>query len=914
MKIPKIPLNIIFKEQNPYHILKKYFDPCKSKYSYQNIDKEQFVLLYQLCDSQVSKNDVENIFQITREDMKNCGDISKDSNSIFNILVNYTNDVLEDLGSNVRCKYNNLLDWRMTSHILEQDFFISSYLAYKDILIRRDRNRFDWDTIIKSDNKRLHTMLSKGMAENHFHLKGSSPTFYFSWVSLMNNLDVRRSVDKYIDKNRLEPDLGGQLNIKNCIVVASLIRVILFYSVCNNRHNIENLMKILRDIFQNISSYDVDDKVIQFYVYDIQAEINILREIVGQSICVEGKNEKVDYCITKYIDSRDRTTRIFSGERFLMYECFKKIYLEDEGFKPYIDLFYSYIILKNKFRGEIVQINKRFGFANFLDYQDRKTKFIKKNSVVKESVEPTAIMLSVRNQNLLSIEARIIPEKKSYINEREIKRIDNLICNQIFNDTENYWNKHINRDMDKSKDLSYVEKKILDSESIKELSKMKENYFYVFHFPKKVDDDLNKINNDILNYTHCRHYNYRKDLKKWSYAICNMRENNPNIAKRVLGIDACSNEIVVRPEVFGQTFRFLKAHLPSKLNTIFQKDYEHLPKLRATYHVGEDFLDVADGLRAIDEAITFLELTHGDRIGHATVLGIDIEDWYSKKSNLVYISRQDILDNVAWMIMKIKQFGIEEGVIVIEKLKQIYNKYYIKIFNGYMSDLGKEYMYMDIIPVETYWYAWELRGDNPEYYANFKSNNEFFQNITFWDRCGIRNKNCKITIKDKKIIKTLYSLYHYHPEVKKEGNVKEAFKIERYMVNILKKIQKKLQVYIREKGIGIETNPTSNYLISNFKRYDKHPILNMYNLGLTIDEDKAEEHPQLFVSINTDDQGVFGTLLENEFALMSIALEKARDLDDNPIYNQSMIYDWLDRVRQMGLEQSFKSINNSNSY
>ena len=133
------------------------------------------------------------------------------------------------------------------------------------------------------------------------------------------------------------------------------------------------------------------------------------------------------------------------------------------------------------------------------------------------------------------------------------------------------------------------------------------------------------------------------------------------------------------------------------------------------------------------------------------------------------------------------------------------------------------------------------------------------------------------------------------------------------MIYAIKEVQKCMQVSIRECGIGIECNPSSNVLISNFKRYDKHPILNMYNLGLTIDEDKAEQYPQMFVSINTDDQGVFDTLLENEYALMGIALEKAKDKDGNPLYNQSMIYDWLDRVRQMGLEQSFRITNNSSN-
>ena len=62
----------------------------------------------------------------------------------------------------------------------------------------------------------------------------------------------------------------------------------------------------------------------------------------------------------------------------------------------------------------------------------------------------------------------------------------------------------------------------------------------------------------------------------------------------------------------------------------------------------------------------------------------------------------------------------------------------------------------------------------------------------------------------------------------------------------------------------------------------------------------------LNVSINTDDQGVFDTLLENEYALMTLALKKKKDKENQPEYDIEDIYEWIDYVRQMGLEQSFK--------
>ena len=58
--------------------------------------------------------------------------------------------------------------------------------------------------------------------------------------------------------------------------------------------------------------------------------------------------------------------------------------------------------------------------------------------------------------------------------------------------------------------------------------------------------------------------------------------------------------------------------------------------LGRTYHVGEDFYDLIDGLRAIDEAITFFELGKNDRLGHALALGVNPYDYYNhRRYNIV---------------------------------------------------------------------------------------------------------------------------------------------------------------------------------------------------------------------------------------------------------------------------------------
>lgn len=94
-------------------------------------------------------------------------------------------------------------------------------------------------------------------------------------------------------------------------------------------------------------------------------------------------------------------------------------------------------------------------------------------------------------------------------------------------------------------------------------------------------------------------------------------------------------------------------------------------------------------------------------------------------------------------------------------------------------------------------------------------------------------------------------------------------------------------------------------MIGTFKRYASHPIIRFYNKVLVPDNSKVRECPQIWVSINTDDQGVFNIKLENEYALLARALEKEVDENGKPLYSKTMIYDWLDEIREMGLRQSF---------
>lgn len=184
----------------------------------------------------------------------------------------------------------------------------------------------------------------------------------------------------------------------------------------------------------------------------------------------------------------------------------------------------------------------------------------------------------------------------------------------------------------------------------------------------------------ILEY---RHYRKRYDIWKQALEIIKFREWYPSSASRVRGIDACSQEIGCRPEVFAPVFRLLGCHSASE----FKDGVEiPLPKLGKTYHVGEDFLDLVDGLRAIQEAIYFLNLDCGDRLGHAIALGIDVDNWYAGKQNRIALPVQDLLDNLAWFCHALQHYKVPDSDLLRRELNKEFEYWFRIVYLNYMQD------------------------------------------------------------------------------------------------------------------------------------------------------------------------------------------------------------------------------------
>ena len=857
-----------------------------------------------------SADELRQICSLFEAQLSESGELHSKEKSIFHPIIGFTKDRLVEKNGEPLCRYEKLLQWFEPAHQLGQDLFTTAFFAYRDCVTQNKRHFFAWVPIVKSDNTRLAHLLQKGVADNHFHLKGSSQNFALNWLSLMNDVTGRQeafetlvkegrlSSGKVIKDGEIHPNMSVE------VTQAALIRAYLFCQLKEINLIEESHYKGKDFIFVqrclgnvgNLRSGNSD--YLEFLMPEIQQAIDNLKYHFGYVFDKEfdGCGSVADYAIGKnQVERNVNTNLLLVGERWFLYDMFKAIYSKDRKIGQYQqDLFYAYLLIKIKFRAELVQVNDRVGFANFAEYQDRKSYFLK-NPVYKRQLCKMAIQNSLENQSIKSLEARIAPEASM-----------EEMCSTItkFDEASEEKCSHGIDVLLKSWQGDAEKKKRANLYGLSEPEMERFRHFYTLHFIKERDKQKNSSAEErLVSSFACRHHNKREQAKQQSFVVRSLRASYDKCSQRIFGIDAAANEIGCRPEVFAQAFRYLREHKNSDDNEpILSSENINMPKLRATYHAGEDFLDIVDGLRAIEESIYFLNLTHGDRIGHALALGIDVGNWYDFKCNKIALNKHDFLDNIVWLINKIRDFNLCGYDSLIYQLGNEYGKLFYEIYESseifIKSRAQKNFSYRMI----DFYNAGKLRGDAPELYMNGEC--EEGVPLTFWSRCSI-NRAVDESLRKNHKVTSLYHHYHYNPDVKRVGNESMEYRVSADYINAVKEVQYHMQLKVRDKGIGIECNPTSNYWIGTFRRYDKHPIMNFYNMGLETDPERLRKCPQLFVSINTDDQGIFDTYLENEYALMALALEKAVDEKGCKLYSPAMVYEWLDRIREMGLEQSF---------
>lgn len=470
---------------------------------------------------------------------------------------------------------------------------------------------------------------------------------------------------------------------------------------------------------------------------------------------------------------------IHSGERGLLYKFFFQFFENESQIIKLADLFFLYISLKIRVRKEFVQTNPLFGFENFKIYESRKTKFC--SDAFKNIFPLYAVQSSIRSKVADKLEARVTPID---IPMQDVRRC--IDGNSIRDDID-------------EKNLTYVIHFIKQSEHFVHKKFYGSRYDYAQKYREQIDKIL-------------------EDARKRHDAISNLQP-----IYKIVGIDAAGAEIDCSPAVFGQTYRYARLRGITNL----------------TYHVGEDFYDLCDGLKAIDDAIRFLHLGKGCRLGHAIALGISPKEYYERRGYETIMTRQRLLDTLVWVYGTMR---LQKMVISGSCAKNLEDK---------MSKLYDKIGYSIPFDIDTYHLSMMLRSDSLDSSSQYSC----------WRRASqCQDQLCRKAQKNQSAI-DLCNDFLTNKKIWDNGNIVETYTYHPEIVEIASILQDYLQCVVLDKGLIIETNPSSNVVIGPIDGYESLPIHSFVRNGI-------------IVSVNTDDKGIFSTSLINEYSLYASSSRK----------------------------------------
>lgn len=807
-----------------------------------------------------SIDEIENFHQ----DMLRCIAAVPAPQSVFNLLLYFSRSVLRQCGGYVVCCAEKTLSWRDVSFLLGQDLFTTSFLAFLDAQTGRETTVFDWPSVIGTDDNRLNAILQKGISENHFHLHGSTQVFALSWMCLMNHPERIESFlkDQAISRRMAENlqetvNLGEQdamMSWQERLRRAAALRQSLFQLVFLREQEVP--ISGLGPVFSRKDFSEARSKIeLLRFLYGAK-----YRQRTGREVCL-------DYAICADAEHAG-AFRALSGERRLLYHSFLRVFRGDASGQERNAL-YLYLLLKAQFRNELIQVNGRVGFRNFVAYQDRKGDFWDCLQEYEAEALRLSVMGSMQSGAVQSLEMRVAPKMTAAANMQSIKLLDELI--------------HM-------AEREHPEKRILQPQG-------KESAFYVLHFIKKRDDFRQPERFGVFT---PRNADVRRAVRRQAKAIASALARSSYFCSRIRGIDAANVEIGCRPETFATEFRFLRQFIPAQPYRGGWRAKTWFPDIHVTYHAGEDFLDLVDGMRAIDEAVRFLAFQRGDRIGHALALGVEPAIHYGFKGRNIVLPKQVRLDDLVWVLYRGGELGLELDSSSRWKLQNEAEHLLMDIYGAWMEQVRYRYT------LGEYYQMWQLRGDAPDLYSytGFRTPGRVYANPC--ERFYLQEQKGLSAYRSQRPIARLYYGYHFDNAIKKKGTQVVSTQIEGWYEAIVQELQVQLQRDLSSKGIGIECNPSSNCLIGTFGKYENHPIFRFNRAYLDADNGMKSGSPQLSVSINTDDQGVFDTSLENEYALLADALRQC-DVSGRRIYTEDQIYLYLDHIRELGNLQTFRS-------
>lgn len=473
----------------------------------------------------------------------------------------------------------------------------------------------------------------------------------------------------------------------------------------------------------------------------------------------------------------------------------------------YSDIAYLlYVVCMNIMQRLFVQRDDQYGFDNFQKLADDNAR-----ELVEQKYTDRFFQLHgpYRHQegDMAVIEGRFAPKGTADKNIDIIKRI-------FVGFLEYQYHIHNNQKKVRMDDLTAL---------IEEVIRQPTKLYLIAHFIKRPEKQYETYSFEGL----------RKDLWLKAHLLIKLIESYPKLMHILQAVDSASNELETPPEVLAPVFRYCR-----------RQGIKHF-----TYHVGEDFEHLVGGIRAIYEAIEFLQLQNGDRVGHATAIGISPKLWLKNTPKKLKLKKGDWLDNLLFVWQMILTHHLK-GFNLLELENCIYQLFFEIYDNvGFSDKTGATIKFTDF-NLNMIYLAYTYRYLDPNKVEVFLNG----ECLSLYDKEYQHLK--QLNLKALQLAKTTW----FDSSVRKARNVLCEVDID-FNAKQLLKLQQCVQKIVADKKIVIESLPTSNVRISHYKSLYEHHIFRWLHVKDRVFDGDA----RMRVVIGSDDPGIFATDLRGEY-------------------------------------------------
>lgn len=809
----------------------------------------------------------------------------------FNFLDELFEQYLKIDGNNIYARPDTLDKYSSVINKIHPFNIIGCYLSKKlqenRLSLSNIKEYTKYITPLALDTKRDY----KEYAENHLHLGGTqtSELNFFSMLSKPTEkefytheiIDALPRINEFSYINNGNFSFGNMIDIaKYCVSIINTVAQEKSIENLNIKKDLDLLLPYgkLSMVDINFASFDMIEKL-------VQNNMNIKEPLLKELLKYKKEN--------------------FVTKQWLLYNILIFNIHNTTSRQDIRRVIKIFIHITNIIRSYMV-MSQNIGLSHFSEFSGSSVRKFEKNRF-------SNVAYNIISNGTNKVEAKIT-------------------SNAIFNKDKEFISYKLSFDKEIIKKESSNIKKSEDKHFLN-TNESKNNYHFCVHFIRKNEKEPKSINGLYPHRFHKLRANLKKEaLKLNSFLYLDSHIYNKfdfyrkffdnkikvlkhkkvlenqyiDLSKLITTIDVAGDENRTPPEVFAPVIRYLRRDI-KKLDRFkedyikYQKDGHDFVKnyrLRLSVHAGEDFNHIVTGMRKVHETVKFYGMDEKDRLGHALAIGLNPKQWCELNGD-IFVTKLEHLDNLVWLyhqatevmpfFKKASKIKVKYEKVIKELCEKVYGTYY-KI-----DDLYKAWKLRQYCPIEGFNNSFVKSN---EYLESVSSNKELDYNEAKkinekYQRCGTVRKN------GEKVIKIEYE----------NNNTRHCkYYITDEELDLIEAVQDRLIEKFSQRGLIVETNPSSNVYIAHIHEYESHPIFrwnpieckDLDYLGENIEKPKFNRfgirNSRLKVCVNTDDPAIMPTTLRNEFDLLERTAYKVHS------NSKEKIEKWSDDIRKFGVE------------